>query len=61
VKTLILGLVVGVACGYFWGFAEARAGKLNVAQRVVNKFGVVTVEQGNRRKAAAIDSASSTR
>ena len=55
-KTLILGLIIGVAVGYFWGFGEASAGKANVAQRVVNKFGVETVKRGNRRIEAAIDS-----
>ncbi len=55
-KTLILGLIVGLAAGYFWGFGDARAGRLSVAQRVLNKFGVETVKRGNRRIEAAIDS-----
>jgi hypothetical protein len=57
VKTLILGLIIGLALGYFWGFGDAAAGKPNVAQRVVNKFGVQTVKRGNRRIEAAVDSA----
>jgi hypothetical protein len=57
VKTLILGLVVGLAIGYFWGYAERAAGKPNVARRVMVKFGAANVERGNRRMEAAIDSA----
>ena len=55
-KALVLGLIIGLALGYFWGFGEAAAGKPNVAQRVLNKFGVETVKRGNRRIEAAIDS-----
>jgi len=55
-KTLILGLIIGVAGGYFWGFGDAKAGRQNVAQRVVGKFGVETVKRGNQRIEAAIDS-----
>jgi hypothetical protein len=56
VKTLILGLIVGLSGGYFWGYGEAAAGKPNVARRVMVKFGAATVERGNRRIEAAIDS-----
>jgi hypothetical protein len=56
VKTLILGLIVGLAAGYAWGYGEAAAGKPNVARRVMVKFGAATVERGNRRIEAAIDS-----
>jgi hypothetical protein len=55
-KTLILGLIVGLAAGYVWGFGDAAAGRPHVAQRAVNKFGVETVKRGNRRIEAAIDS-----
>jgi hypothetical protein len=57
VKTLILGLIIGLAAGYGWGYREAAAGKPNVARRVMVKFGASTVERGNRRMEAAIDSA----
>jgi hypothetical protein len=57
VKTLILGLIVGVAAGYFWGYGDAAAGKSNVARRVMVKFGAATVERGHRRIEAAVDSA----
>jgi hypothetical protein len=60
-KTLILGLIVGLAVGYFWGFGDAAAGKPSVAQRTLNKFGVATVKRANRRTEAALDSAGSTR
>ncbi len=55
-KPLILGLIVGLAAGYFWGFGDGSAGRPNVAQRVLNQFGVETVKRGNRRIEAAIDS-----
>ena len=55
-KTLILGLIIGVAAGYFWGFGDGAAGRPSVTQRVLNKFGVETVKRGNRRIEAAIDS-----
>ena len=55
-KTLILGLIIGVTAGYFWGFSDGGAGRPSVAQRVLNKFGVETVKRGNRRIEAAIDS-----
>ncbi|MFN2567266.1 MAG: hypothetical protein ABR499_19900 [Gemmatimonadaceae bacterium] len=55
-RTLILGLIIGLAAGYFWGFGDAAAGKPSVAQRVLAKFGVETVKRGNRRIEAAIDS-----
>ena len=55
-KTLILGLILGVAIGYFWGFGDAAAGRANVARRTLNKFGVTTIEHSNRRIEAAIDS-----
>ena len=55
-KTLILGLIVGLACGYFWGYGEGMAGKPSVARRALNKFGVSTVERTHRRMEAAIDS-----
>jgi hypothetical protein len=61
VKTLILGLIIGLVAGYFWGYGEAAAGKPNVAQRVMVKFGASTVERSNRRMEAAIDSAGATR
>jgi hypothetical protein len=55
-KTLILGLIIGVAAGYFWGFGDGAAGRPSVVQRVLNTFGVETVKRGNRRIEAAIDS-----
>jgi hypothetical protein len=61
VKTLILGLIIGLAVGYFWGYGEAAAGKAHVARRVMVKFGASAVERGNRRMEAAIDSAGATR
>jgi len=55
-KTLVLGLIVGVAAGYFWGFGDGAAGRPSIAQRVMTKFGAETVKRGNRRIEAAIDS-----
>ena len=60
-KTLILGLIIGLAAGYFWGYGEAAARKPNVARRVMVKFGASTVDRRNRRIEAAVDSAGATR
>jgi hypothetical protein len=57
VKTLILGLVLGLGLGYFWGFGDAAAGRPDIARRTLNTFGVATIKRGNRRVEAAIDSA----
>jgi hypothetical protein len=61
VKTLILGLIFGLAAGYFWGYGEAAAHKPNVARRLMVKFGVSTVDRRNRRFEAAVESAGATR
>jgi hypothetical protein len=55
-KTLVLGLIIGLACGYYWGYGESAAGKAHVGRRVLNQFGVSTIERTHRRKEAAIDS-----
>lgn len=55
-KVLVLGLIVGLAAGYTWGYSEAAGGKPHVARRVMVKFGAAAVERGNRRIEAAIDS-----
>jgi hypothetical protein len=61
VKTLILGLIIGLAAGYSWGYGEAAAHKPNVARRVMVKFGASTIERGHRRMEAAVESAGATR
>jgi hypothetical protein len=61
VKTLILGLIIGLAAGYFWGYGEAAAGKASVGRRVMVKFGASTVERTHRRREAAVESAGATR
>ncbi len=55
-KALILGVIIGLAGGYAWGYGDAAAGKAHVARRVMVKFGAATVERSNRRMDAAIDS-----
>ena len=55
-KTLILGVIVGLGLGYVWGFGDAAAGRPNIARRTLNKFGVAAIERGNRRIEAAMDS-----
>ncbi len=55
-KTLILGLIVGLAVGYFWGYGDASAGRASVVRRTLSKFGVTMIQRGNRRIEAAIDS-----
>jgi hypothetical protein len=61
VKTLILGLIIGLAAGYSWGYGEAAAHKPNIARRVMVKFGASTIERGHRRMESAVESAGATR
>lgn len=38
-KKFIVMFVAGIAIGYFYGFADAKANPDNVVQRVVNRVG----------------------
>jgi hypothetical protein len=48
-QKFILALVVGVAIGYFYGFADAKSHKKNVVERVVSRVG------GNARSGVGND------
>jgi hypothetical protein len=61
VKALILGLILGLAAGYYWGYGDAAARKPNIARRVMVKFGASTVERTHRRREAAVETAGATR
>lgn len=39
-KPLIVGLLLGLAVGYWQGFGDGKKGRDNVAVRVLNAFGV---------------------
>lgn len=36
---LVLALVVGLACGYYLGYADGTAGKPSIATRIVGSVG----------------------
>ncbi|HEY4129819.1 MAG TPA: hypothetical protein VGM50_04350 [Gemmatimonadaceae bacterium] len=38
-RRLIIGLLVGAAMGYHWGYDEGSAGKPSIAERTLNRFG----------------------
>jgi hypothetical protein len=38
-KQLVLVLIVGIAIGYFYGFADAKSHRDNVVRRVVSTVG----------------------
>lgn len=56
-KKLLLGLILGLAAGYTWGFGEARDGQANVALRALNKFGVATVKATHQARQAQAEEA----
>ena len=55
-KSLVVGLLVGLTAGYAWGYVEAAADKPHIARRVMVKFGAATIERTTRRTEEAIDS-----
>jgi hypothetical protein len=38
-KRLVLGLIVGAAIGYSWGYGDGKDGHESVAARTLDKFG----------------------
>jgi CO/xanthine dehydrogenase Mo-binding subunit len=43
-RRLIIGLIVGAAMGYHWGYDEGSAGKPSVASRMLDHFGTTTIK-----------------
>jgi hypothetical protein len=57
-KPLIVGLLLGLAVGYWQGFGDARHGKDNVAVRALNAFGVSKIRAAGESRERARDEAS---
>ena len=57
-KPLVVGLLLGLAVGYWQGFGEGRAGKQNVAVRVLNAFGVGKIKAAEDARAKRTEEAS---
>lgn len=57
-KPLIVGLLLGLAVGYWQGFGDAKRGRDNVAVRVLNAFGVNKVKAAEESRERAREEAS---
>jgi hypothetical protein len=57
-KPLIVGLLLGMAVGYWQGFGDGRKGRDNVAVRVLNAFGVSKIRAAEESRAKSIHEAS---
>lgn len=57
-KPLIVGLLLGLAVGYYTGFGDARQGKDNIAVRALNAFGAKKIRAAEDERARTRDEAS---
>ena len=57
-KPLIVGLLLGLAVGYWQGFGDGRHGKDNVAVRALNAFGVSKIRAAEESRERTRDEAS---
>ena len=57
-KPLIVGLLLGLAVGYWQGFGDGRTGRDNVAIRALNAFGVGKIKAAQDRRARTAEDAS---
>jgi len=55
-KVIVLA-VLCIAGGYVWGFGEGSHGKLNVAVRMLNKFGVASIKAAEQARQARAEEA----
>jgi hypothetical protein len=56
-KPLILGLVLGLAVGYWQGFGDGRTGRDNIAVRTLNKFGAAKLKAAQDERARKTEDA----
>jgi hypothetical protein len=57
-KPLIVGLLLGLAVGYWQGFGDGRTGRDNIAVRTLNAFGVAKIKAaGEARRRTAEEAA----
>jgi hypothetical protein len=57
-KPLVVGLLLGLAVGYWQGFGDGRTGRDNVAVRVLNAFGASKIRAAEESRARSRDEAS---
>jgi hypothetical protein len=57
-KPLVIGLLLGLAVGYWQGFGDGRTGKDNIAVRTLNAFGVSKIRAAEESRAERIHEAS---
>jgi len=57
-KPLIVGLLLGLAVGYWQGFGDGRTGRDNVAVRTLNAFGAKRIRAAEESRARSRDEAS---
>lgn len=56
-KPLILGLMLGLAVGYWQGFGDGRSGRDNIAVRTLNKFGAAKLKAAQDERARKTEDA----
>jgi len=56
-KPLIVGLLLGLAVGYWQGFGDGKTGRDNVAVRALNAFGVAKIKAAEESRARSQDEA----
>jgi hypothetical protein len=57
-KPLIVGLLLGLAVGYWQGFGDGKTGRDNVAVRALNAFGAGKIKAAEESRARSRDEAS---
>ena len=56
-KPLIVGLLLGLAVGYWQGFGDGKTGRDNVAVRALNAFGVSKIKAAEESRAERVQEA----
>ena len=57
-KRAILGLIIGVAVGYQWGYGEGTDGKASIVSRTLDRFGTSKVKAAQQQKEQRVQEAS---
>jgi hypothetical protein len=56
-KPLIVGLLLGLAVGYWQGLGDGRRGRDNIAVRTLNAFGVGKIKAANEARTRTAEDA----
>ena len=57
-KPLIVGLLLGLAVGYWQGFGDGKTGRDNIAVRALNAFGANKIKAAEESRAERVREAS---